>query len=305
MRLITTFLYMAPAGRPARRAPAPRPRRPGGAARRPGWRCRSPARRGIWSERWRAPDERLRGVESALRRSGGVVFSRRRLRALGPARARRHAGLDAHADGRRGARRRPAAAAHPLLAALLAHRRRRRARLRPRWRRAPRSTGAWVVAAVLAAVVAVIVTCVVKDCATAAGVLTHRARRPRRSEAQREFEPVARRARSRVPRTGTGPTRRPSTAARDDATAPASCRARACTFAAPLQMAERRIELPRGRQVRIAGRAVPHHPERFRVHGRRAPDGRAGRRLGPVEGRAPDPAVHARLPEAARRSRSS
>ena len=138
----------APAGRPARRAPALRPLALAaalGAAPGPA----DPAHAQHLERAWRAPDERVRRARdgAAPHRRRGLL--RRRLRALGPPRARRHARLDAAADGRRGARRRPPARAHPLLAAVLAHRRRRGARLRRARRRARRSTGAWVVAAVI------------------------------------------------------------------------------------------------------------------------------------------------------------
>jgi hypothetical protein len=188
MRLTTTFLYMAqPAARlsgrlrhglsPWRRRSAPRLGLP------------IPRTTGIWSERWRAPDERVRSVESSLRRSGGVVFSggdferwdlHVRGGMLGSMRMRM--AVEEHGSGRQ------------LL----------RIRSWPRFSRigigvalgfgclavAAALSSEWIVAAVMAAVVAVIVACVVKDCATAAGVLRI-VIEAEAAAAQREFEQIA------------------------------------------------------------------------------------------------------------------
>jgi hypothetical protein len=185
MRLLTTFLYMAqPAARlagrlrhglsPWRRRSAPRLGLP------------LPRTTGIWSEHWRAPDERVRAIAEALRRTGGVVFSggdferwdlHVRGGMLGSMRMRM--AVEEHGGGRQ------------LL----------RIRSWPRCSRigvgvalvfaglagAAALSAAWIVAAVMAAVVAVIVACIVKDCATAAGVL----QAVLAAEAQREVEPPA------------------------------------------------------------------------------------------------------------------
>jgi hypothetical protein len=187
MRLTTTFLYMAqPAARLAGRL------RHGLSP----WRRRSAPRLGlpvprttsIWSERWVAPDQRVRGIESALRRNGGVVFSggdferwdlHVRGGMLGSMRMRM--AVEEHGSGRQ------------LL----------RIRAWPRCSRigtavalgfsglaaAAALSGAWIVAAVMAAVVAMIVGSIVKDCATAAGVLRIAVAAEAR-EAQLDYEPA-------------------------------------------------------------------------------------------------------------------
>jgi GT2 family glycosyltransferase len=186
MRLVTTFLYMAqPAARlsgrlrhglsPWRRRSAPRLGLP------------VPRTTSIWSETWHAPDERVRGVESALRRNGGVIFSggdferwdlHVRGGMLGSVRMRM--AVEEHGAGRQ------------LL----------RIRSWPRFSRigigvalgfgalaaGAAAAGAWIVAGVMAAVVAVIVACITKDCATAAGVLAT-VLEAESAEARREFEP--------------------------------------------------------------------------------------------------------------------
>jgi hypothetical protein len=183
MRLVTAFLYLAqPAARlagrlrhglsPWRRRSAPRLGLP------------LPRTTGIWSEEWRAPDDRVRTIADALRAAGGVVFAggdferwdlHVRGGMLGSVRMRM--AVEEHGAGRQ------------LL----------RIRSWPRCSRigvgialvfaglatAAALSAAWIVAAVMAVVVAVILACIAKDCATAAGVLHS----VLVAEAQRELEP--------------------------------------------------------------------------------------------------------------------
>jgi hypothetical protein len=186
MRLLTTFLYMAqPASRltgrlrhglsPWRRRSAPRLALP------------LPRTTGIWSEHWRAPDERVRTIADALRAAGGVVFSggdferwdlHVRGGMLGSVRMRM--AVEEHGAGRQLLRIRSwprcsriGVGVALVFAGLAA---------------AAALSAAWIVAAVMAAVVAVIVACIVKDCATAAGVL-HTVLAAEAAEARREVEP--------------------------------------------------------------------------------------------------------------------
>ena len=114
----------------------------------------------------------MRSVEAALRRSGGVVFSggdferwdlHVRGGMLGSMRMRM--AVEEHGGGRQLLRIR----SWPRFSRIGARRRARRSRALAA---GAALAGAWIVAAVMAFVVAVIVACVVKDCATAAGVLT-------------------------------------------------------------------------------------------------------------------------------------
>ena len=258
----TTFLYMAqPAARltgrlrhglsPWRRRSAPRLSLP------------IPRTTGIWSERWRAPDERVRSVESALRRSGGVIFSggdferwdlHVRGGMLGSMRMRM--AVEEHGGGRQ------------LL----------RIRSWPRFSRigigvalgfgalaaGAALSGAWIVAAVMAFVVAVIVACVVKDCATAAGVLTTvlEARGTRGAAGARTggegLRAAGRRERPRA-RRGARARRR----AGDQRSPRAAGTERGVRSAAADVRAHGRA--PRGRQVRIAGRQFHIIPKRFQL----------------------------------------
>ena len=270
MRLTTTFLYMAqPAARLAGRL-----------------------RHGLspWRRRSRAPPEPAgpphdRHLERALarprraraeRRVGTAAqrrrdLLRRRVRALGPPRARRHAGLDAHADGRRGARRRPAArcASAP-------------GRDSPASASASRSgsralavgaalSGAWVVAAVLAVVVAVIVICVVKDCATAAGVLTTVLEAEAR-EAQRELEPAAKDPEPQAGVNGHGPDgAHEHDGALDDQRNTRAAGARTWRSEHPCRCPNRvTCETATNENRRPA---VPHHPEAVPLQAGEPPDG--------------------------------
>ena len=183
MRLLTAFLYMAqPAARlagrlrhglsPWRRRSAPRLGLP------------LPRTTGIWSEHWRAADERVRTIADSLRAAGGVVFSggdferwdlHVRGGMLGSMRMRM--AVEEHGAGRQLLRIRSwprcsrIGVGVALVFAVLAT--------------AAALSAAWIVAAVMAAVVAVIVACIVKDCATAAGVLQS----VLAAEAQRDVEP--------------------------------------------------------------------------------------------------------------------
>jgi GT2 family glycosyltransferase len=242
MRLLTAFLYMAqPAARligrlrhglsPWRRRSAPRLGLP------------LPRTTGIWSERWRAPDERVRRVEAALRNSGGVIFSggdferwdlHVRGGMLGSMRMR--LAVEEHGSGRQLLRIRSwprcsrigagVALAFGLLAGAAA------------------LSGAWIVAAVMAAVVAVIVASTVQDCATAAGVLRI-VLEAEEEHARREIEPS--------PEPVVGP--HASSNGHGDGAAlehgvttnGASDRGgQGVAFGTPIQMAERRIELHEG-----------------------------------------------------------
>jgi GT2 family glycosyltransferase len=188
MRLRTTLLYMLqPAARlagrlryglsPWRRRSAPRLAAP------------VPSTAGIWSERWRAPDERLERLEKTLRRIGGVVFSggdyerwdlHVRGGMLGSMRLR--VAVEEHGAGRQLIRIRSwprfsrigavVAVGFALLAAAAA------------------LDGAWAAATPIAAVVLLIVASSLQDCATAAGVL-HLALEEEAEAARRELEPLA------------------------------------------------------------------------------------------------------------------
>jgi len=217
------------------------------------WRRRSaprlglplPRTTGIWSERWRAPGERVRGIESALRRSGGVVFSggdferwdlHVRGGMLGSMRMRM--AVEEHGSGRQLLKVRAwprcsrigvgVALAFGALAAGAA------------------LASAWVVAAVMAAVVAVVVTSIVKDCATAAGVLRVVLEGEIR-EAQGEFQPVS------EPVAGTQASvngHHPEVAAGRDSAIAANgggeLPAHGMALGAPVRISERRIELREG-----------------------------------------------------------
>jgi O-antigen biosynthesis protein len=167
------------------------------------WRRRSaphlglpvPRTHSIWSEQWRAPDERVRRLEKALRRIGGVVFSGGdyerwdlyvRGGMLGSMRLR--VAVEEHGAGRQLVRIRSwprfsrigagVALGFSALAAGAAF------------------DGAWAATGVLAGVALLILVSTVQDCATAAGVLrialteetVHAAREP----APRSEEPTAR-----------------------------------------------------------------------------------------------------------------
>ena len=244
MRLVTAFLYMAQPGArlvgrlrlglsPWRRRSAPRLGLP------------VPRTTGIWSERWHAPDERVRGIESALRRNGGVVFSggdferwdlHVRGGMLGSMRMRM--AVEEHGSGRQ------------LL----------RIRSWPRCSRigvgvalgfgglaaAAALSGAWIVAAVMAAVVAVIVACIVKDCATAAGVLRI-VLDGEEQEARREYEPVAPTP-AVVSSNGHGPDVSHEHGATVTSNGAGELPGQGVAFGAPIRMAERRVELNEGDQ---------------------------------------------------------
>jgi hypothetical protein len=166
------------------------------------WRRRSaphlglpiPRTHSIWSEQWRAPDERVRRLEKSLRRIGGVVFSGGdyerwdlyvRGGMLGSMRLR--VAVEEHGAGRQFVRIRSwprfsriGAAVVFGLAALGV---------------GAALDGAWAAAAVLAGGALLIIASMLQDCATAAGVLRialneeteHAARETARSE-----EPTAR-----------------------------------------------------------------------------------------------------------------
>jgi hypothetical protein len=204
-----------------------------------------PRTTGIWSERWHAPDERVRGIESALRRNGGVVFSggdferwdlHVRGGMLGSMRMRM--AVEEHGSGRQ------------LL----------RIRSWPRCSRigvgvalgfgglaaAAALSGAWIVAAVMAAVVAVIVACIVKDCATAAGVLRI-VLDGEEQEARREYEPVAPTP-AVVSSNGHGPDVSHEHGATVTSNGAGELPGQGVAFGAPIRMAERRVELNEGDQ---------------------------------------------------------
>jgi hypothetical protein len=106
-------------------------------------------------------------------------------------------------------------------------------------------SGAWVVAGVMAVVVAVIVTCVVKDCATAAGVLTTVLKAEAR-EAQRELEPMAMASEPQAGSNGHGPD-----GAREHDGALTTNGARELpgqnvALGAPMQMSEHKIDMRDG-----------------------------------------------------------
>ena len=169
MRRRTTLLYLLqPAARlggrlrfglsPWRRRSAPRL----------GWPV--PRTRSIWSEQWRAPDERVMRFDKSLRRIGGVVFSGGdferwdlfvRGGMLGSMRLR--VAVEEHGAGRQLVRIRswPRFSRIGALVALLCATIGVLAGL----------DGAWHAAAVMGAVVLVIVASTLQDCATAAGVL--------------------------------------------------------------------------------------------------------------------------------------
>jgi O-antigen biosynthesis protein len=188
MRVRTALLYM---GQPAARL--------GGRLRNglSPWRRRSAPRLGlpvprttsIWSERWRAPDERVARLDKALRRIGGVVFSGGdyerwdlfvRGGMLGSMRLR--VAVEEHGAGRQLVRIRSwprfsrIGAAVALTFAALAG--------------AAALDGAWTAAAIMAGVVLLIVVSTLQDCATAAGVL-QLALDEETEHARRELEPVA------------------------------------------------------------------------------------------------------------------
>jgi GT2 family glycosyltransferase len=188
MRLRTALLYM---GQPAARL--------GGRLRNglSPWRRRSaprlslpvPGTTSIWSERWRAPDERVARLDKTLRRIGGVVFSGGdyerwdlfvRGGMLGSMRLR--VAVEEHGSGRQLVRIRSwprfsriGAAVAFAFVALAA---------------GAALDGAWTAAGTMAAVALVIVVSTVLDCATAAGVL-HLALDEETEHARRELEPVA------------------------------------------------------------------------------------------------------------------
>jgi hypothetical protein len=245
MRMLTAFLYMAqPAARltgrlrhglsPWRRRSAPRLGLP------------LPRTTGIWSERWRAPDERVRRVDAALRECGGVVFSggdferwdlHVRGGMLGSMRMR--LAVEEHGGGRQLLRIRSwprfsrigtgVALAFGCLAAAAA------------------LSGAWIVAAVLAAVVVVIVASTIQDCATAAGVLRIVLEAEERA-AEREIEPEPEPVVPHASTNGHGhdaALERGTTVASNGAT---DVPAPGVAFGAPMQITERRIELREGDQ---------------------------------------------------------
>jgi GT2 family glycosyltransferase len=248
MRVVTAFLYMAqPAARlvgrlrhglsPWRRRSAPRLGLP------------VPRTTGIWSERWHAPDERVRGVESALRRNGGVVFSggdferwdlHVRGGMLGSMRMRM--AVEEHGSGRQLLRIRSwprcsriglgVALGFGVLAAAAA------------------LSGAWIVAAVMGAVVAVIVASMVKDCATAAGVLRIVLEAEER-EARREYEPPAPATAvpaAEISSNGHGPDVAREYGAPVTSNGAGEQPGQGVAFGAPMHMAERRVELKEGDQ---------------------------------------------------------
>jgi GT2 family glycosyltransferase len=245
MRMLTAFLYMAqPAARltgrlrhglsPWRRRSAPRLGLP------------LPRTTGIWSERWRAPDERVRRVDAALRECGGVVFSggdferwdlHVRGGMLGSMRMR--LAVEEHGGGRQLLRIRSwprfsrigtgVALAFGCLAAAAA------------------LSGAWIVAAVMAAVVVVIVASTIQDCATAAGVLRIVLEAEARA-AEREIEPEPEPVVPHASTNGHGhdaALERGTTVASNGAT---DVPAPGVAFGAPMQITERRIELREGDQ---------------------------------------------------------
>ena len=188
MRVRTTLLYMAqPAARltgrlryglsPWRRRSAPRLGLP------------VPRTTSIWSERWRAPDERVARLDRTLRRIGGVVFSGGdyerwdlfvRGGMLGSMRLR--VAVEEHGAGRQLVRIRSwprfsriGAAVALAFAALAA---------------GAALDGAWAAAAIMGAVVLLIVVSTIQDCATAAGVL-QLALDEESEHARREYEPAA------------------------------------------------------------------------------------------------------------------
>jgi hypothetical protein len=188
MRLRTALLYMSqPAARlggrlryglsPWRRRSAPRLSLP------------VPRTTSIWSERWRAPDERVARLDKALRRIGGVVFSGGdyerwdlfvRGGMLGSMRLR--VAVEEHGAGRQLVRIRSwprcsrigagVALAFAALAAGAA------------------LDGAWAAAAIMGVVALSIVVSTLQDCATAAGVL-RLALDEETEHARRELEPIA------------------------------------------------------------------------------------------------------------------
>jgi len=149
----------------------------------------------IWSEQWRAPDERVRRLEKALRRIGGVVFSGGdferwdlyvRGGMLGSMRLR--VAVEEHGAGRQLVRIRSwprfsriGAAIAVGFAALAA---------------GAAIDGAWAATLVLAVAVLLIIVSMLQDCATAAGVLrialTEETEHAAREVAPRAEEPTAR-----------------------------------------------------------------------------------------------------------------
>jgi hypothetical protein len=194
MRLRTGLLYMLqPAARlggrlrfglsPWRRRSAPRLGLP------------LPRTRSIWSEHWRAPDERVARLDKALRRVGGVVFSGGdyerwdlyvRGGMLGSMRLR--VAVEEHGAGRQLVRIRSwprfsrIGAAVALAFAALGV--------------GAALDGVWVAAALLFAATLAIVVSTAQDCATAAGVLrialAEEAEHAARDHAQHAPEPASR-----------------------------------------------------------------------------------------------------------------
>jgi GT2 family glycosyltransferase len=246
MRVVTSFLYMAqPAARlvgrlrhglsPWRRRSAPRLGLP------------LPRTTGIWSERWCAPDERVRRVDAALRSSGGVVFS-----------GGEYERWDLHVRGGMlgSMRMRLAVEEHGAGRQLM------RVRSWPRCSRigtgvafgfacqaaAAALSSEWIVAAVMGAVVAVIVASTVKDCATAAGVLRIVLEGEARA-AELEFEPVVApepAAQPHISTNGHGPAVALENGSAVATNGAAELPAQGIALSTPLHLAERRMELHEG-----------------------------------------------------------
>jgi hypothetical protein len=106
-------------------------------------------------------------------------------------------------------------------------------------------SGVWVVAAVMAFVVAVIVTCVVKDCATAAGVLTT-VLEAEAEEARREFEPEAEPSEPLIAMNGHGPDGALEHEGALTTNGAHELQTQNVPLGAPLRMSERRVEFRDG-----------------------------------------------------------